>query len=765
MRKHYLFWMILLLPFFKLDAQTYCTPATGGTSTNNYLKNAIFSDQGAFYYDANSYQTYVNNSATHTVTSYPGGTVKVHLEFAGSTKALVWVDWNSNGDFNDFYENPIGVSSYAIVDDQFFIPPTQAPGIYRIRVQTGTSLSGTPNPCGPNTNGNGNFVDFSLKVDPTPTCYVPTTVTAANITNAAATISWDAPTTAPNNGYEYYYSSSNTTPDNTTAASGTSTATSASIGGLSSFTTYYYYVRSVCGASKSAWSLRGIFKTQCDPQTAMFEDFESVLTGVTTADCWDKIVLGTGYQTVSSGSGVNNTKAMNQSANGPANTVIAVLPRFSNINAGTNWLRFKAKVSSGTGLTEIGYVTNDADAASFVNIQSINITNTIYEGYEYTVVIPNTVPANARLAIRNGGTTTVTLYFDNVYWEPKATCLVPTNLALSNVTSATVDMTWTAPTAVPAMGYDIYYSTNNTPPTATTTPNLIGITANPYTLQGLNSATTYYIWIRSRCSATDQSMWTNIASFLTLCAPKTSLSENFDTYNTGLLTNAPCWGMIKTGIASVNINGNGAYSGTRHVLQRSISAGDIAIAVLPELSNINAGTHSLSFKAYCSVNTGKLEVGYLTNPTDAATFTLIQQLNITNTSYTPTTGSSDYSVVIPNTVPAGARLAIRNTYATSGSAQYFWDDLSWAPTVALGVSEISTKQDIVIYPNPFTDIITVSGDVELQSVVVYDLSGKIIKQLKGSEKTISLHDLTSGVYMVKLNMKNGNSKTIKAIKK
>ncbi|MEG1591557.1 fibronectin type III domain-containing protein [Chryseobacterium sp.] len=757
MRKHYLFWMILLLPFFKLDAQTYCTPATGGTSTNNYLKNAIFSDQGAFYYDANSYQTYVNNSATQTVTSYPGGTVKVHLEFAGSTKALVWVDWNSNGDFNDFYENPIGVSSYAIVDDQFFIPPTQAPGIYRIRVQTGTSLSGTPNPCGPNTNGNGNFVDFSLKIDAAISCFVPSTLAAANITNNSASISWDAPTTAPNNGYEYYYSSSNTIPDNTTAASGTSTTTSAPIGGLASFTTYYYYVRSVCGTSKSAWSLRGIFKTKCDPQTAMFEDFESVLTGVTTADCWDRIIAGTGSQTISTGSGVNNTKAMYQSANGPANTVIAVLPRFSNINAGTNWLRFKAKVNSGTGLTDIGYVTNDADAASFVNIQSINITNTIYDGYEYTVVVPNTVPANARLAIRNGGTTTVTLYFDNVYWEPKATCLVPTNLALSNVTSATVDMTWTVPTVAPAMGYDIYYSTNNTPPTATTTPNLIGITANPYTLQGLNSATTYYIWIRSRCSATDQSMWTNIASFLTLCAPKTNLLEGFEGYNTGLITNAPCWGKLTTGNGGVNINGTGAYAGTKHIMQRPLNSS--AMAILPELSNINAGTHSLTFRAYCSANTGVMKVGYVTNPTDITSFVLIQTLNITNTSYT---GASEYSVAIPTTVPSTAKLAI---YTDSGNLIYYYDDVSWAPTVVLGVSEISAKHDIVIYPNPFTDIITVSGDVELQSVVVYDLSGKIIKQLKGSEKTISLHDLTSGVYMVKLNMKNGNSKTIKAIKK
>jgi len=467
--------------------------------------------------------------------------------------------------------------------------------------------------------------------------------------------------------------------------------------------------------------------------------------------------MGNGSQSISAGNGVNSSKAMFQSANGVANTVIAVLPAFSNVNAGTHWLRFKAKVSSTAGVLDIGYVTNDTNAASFVNIQSINVSNTAFDGYEYTVIIPNTVPANARLAIKHGGVPAVNIYWDNVYWEPKATCFAPTNVILSNATSATVDVAWTASIPAPAMGYDIYYSTSNTPPTGTTVPNLTGITANSHTIQGLNSATTYYIWVRSRCSATNQSLWSNISSALTLCAPKTNLFENFDTYNTGLITNATCWGRLVTGIASVNINGTGAYSGTKHIMQRPLNAS--AMAILPELSNISAGTHSLTFRAYCSANTGVMKVGYVTNPTDIASFVLIQSLNITNTSYAT---ASEYSVEVPNTVPATARLAI---YTDSGNLSYYYDDISWAPTASLGVSEISTKQDVVIYPNPFTDIITISGDVELQSVVVYDLSGKMIKQLKGSEKTISLHGLTSGVYMVKLNMKNGNSKTIKAVKK
>jgi hypothetical protein len=160
-------------------------PTAGTSSQANYLKNAIFSDQGALYYTATAYQAYVDNSSSQIVTSYPGGTVNVHLDFAGSgTKSYVWIDWNADGDFDDFYENPLSPSAYSMVDDQFFIPPSQVPGIYRIRVQSGTSLPNPVNPCGPNNYGN--FVDLSLKIDPIPSCFVPTALTASNITNNAA---------------------------------------------------------------------------------------------------------------------------------------------------------------------------------------------------------------------------------------------------------------------------------------------------------------------------------------------------------------------------------------------------------------------------------------------------------------------------------------------------------------------------------------------------------------------------------------------------
>jgi hypothetical protein len=61
--------------------------------------------------------------------------------------------------------------------------------------------------------------DFRLET--TPSCVAPTTLTSGSITASGATVSWPAPTTAPANGYDIYYSTTNTAPTATTTPSAT----------------------------------------------------------------------------------------------------------------------------------------------------------------------------------------------------------------------------------------------------------------------------------------------------------------------------------------------------------------------------------------------------------------------------------------------------------------------------------------------------------------------------------------------------------------
>ncbi|ASW75967.2 T9SS C-terminal target domain-containing protein [Chryseobacterium piperi] len=93
------------------------------------------------------------------------------------------------------------------------------------------------------------------------------------------------------------------------------------------------------------------------------------------------------------------------------------------------------------------------------------------------------------------------------------TCLSPSAPVVSAVTATTATLGWTAPTPAPGVGYEYYFSTTNTPPTAATTGTAatgISATATP-----LLPNTTYYWWVRSVCSATDKSIWIAGSNFTT----------------------------------------------------------------------------------------------------------------------------------------------------------------------------------------------------------------------------------------------------------
>ncbi|MBB6369341.1 fibronectin type III domain-containing protein [Chryseobacterium shigense] len=104
------------------------------------------------------------------------------------------------------------------------------------------------------------------------------------------------------------------------------------------------------------------------------------------------------------------------------------------------------------------------------------------------------------------------IYIDNVNIS-NVTCLMPDTVTVGTTTATTESVSWTIGT--PAPTYDIYYSTTNTAPTSGSTPNVTGATGTTYTLTNLAPLTTYYVWVRSHCSTTDQSIWIPGPSFTT----------------------------------------------------------------------------------------------------------------------------------------------------------------------------------------------------------------------------------------------------------
>ena len=92
---------------------------------------------------------------------------------------------------------------------------------------------------------------------------------------------------------------------------------------------------------------------------------------------------------------------------------------------------------------------------------------------------------------------------------------------------------------------------------------------------------------------------------------------------------------------------------------------------------------------------------------------------------------------------------------------------SWiATTNSLAVSEInSNNSSIVIYPNPAQHHVTISSTKNIDSIEIFDVSGKqlIAKHINENETTVDISNLSIGIYFVKVQNELG-IKTEKLVK-
>lgn len=99
------------------------------------------------------------------------------------------------------------------------------------------------------------------------------------------------------------------------------------------------------------------------------------------------------------------------------------------------------------------------------------------------------------------------------------------------------------------------------------------------------------------------------------------------------------------------------------------------------------------------------------------------------------------------------RFDVISNYGDPGNLVAF-AEVAFSGTVVLNVSDAIFSDAISLYPNPATDVIRIqnSSNIELQGVHVYDMNGRMVKEIQvidnSREQTINVSALSSGVYMV-----------------
>lgn len=108
------------------------------------------------------------------------------------------------------------------------------------------------------------------------------------------------------------------------------------------------------------------------------------------------------------------------------------------------------------------------------------------------------------------------------------TCLEPSGLSASAITTNSADLEWTENGT--ATTWDIEWGTASFTPTGT--PTIVGTTSNPYPLTSLTTGTSYDFYVRADCGVDGFSTWAGPYNFTTPLLVSPPLIEGFTTTST-----------------------------------------------------------------------------------------------------------------------------------------------------------------------------------------------------------------------------------------
>ncbi|MCR4966084.1 MAG: fibronectin type III domain-containing protein [Bacteroidales bacterium] len=515
------------------------------------------------------------------------------------------------------------------------------------------------------------YVD-DIVLDYAPDCFPPQQVTVSNILSTSATVSWASPSSITS--WELVYGPAGF--DMTTAQVLTLGDLSYDLTGLDPNTDYEVYVRANCSDGNTAWS-EVSFSTSCTPVTTLpfTEDFDTYGTGTTAfPDCWTKITNNSNYPYIYSttaSTGLTLPGALYFYSTSATKYEYAVMPEIdADLSSLQLSLAFKAAMT-GVHHLDVGIMTDANDTSTFELIETIEPRTDVWNGF--TVPLTSYTGTGKFIAFRIQGVTTC--YVDHVTVDYAPGCVMPHNLVVDSATTTTADVSWTPGHSetewIVSVGPVGYF------------PNTSGVTmtvSTPYcTLTGLDPATSYDFYVKSLCSATETSDWSNVATFTTECEMIDSLpyTETFDDYGTGSGSFPTCWDRYTTYITSTQYPyiSTTHYSGVGALYFYSTST-SYTLATAPNIDpSININDLRVSFRMYKTSAAYEMKVGVMTDITDISTFTEIATISPSATSTW-----EEFDIDLSTYTGAGRMIAFVSQRGTTNS--FYLDDvmIQYIPT-------------------------------------------------------------------------------------
>ena len=260
------------------------------------------------------------------------------------------------------------------------------------------------------------------------------------------------------------------------------------------------------------------------------------------------------------------------------------------------------------------------------------------------------------------------------------TCPMPTYLTVSDVTNESATISWHS--NLTSNGYELVIV-----PEGSTLNNETSITLSDtfYVANQLTPNTNYTVYLRADCGG-DNSNW-NMQTFKTLCSPTTQLPYvmNMDGFGTGSGTIPDCSEVgIGTGYTSYPyLSSSYHHSGNAALYFYSYTPNSSMIRF--QGLDLTANTESLIMSAWLyktSAGYGRMDFGYMTDPTDFNTFVLVKS---TYASDFNTSQWTEFKFALPESV--NGQIIYPTLYAPYAPGSY--SDYVYVDDVTIEVGQTS----------------------------------------------------------------------------
>lgn len=485
--------------------------------------------------------------------------------------------------------------------------------VVRIDMATHTFSTHTSGVSATNAAG-ANFQEgrwYEMAPDP-DLCLRPSGVTASDITETEATLSWLPSANAI--AYAVTYNGVTEETDETEIT----------LSDLSASTRYNVQVRSICGDGDTSAAVLFSFATACANITELpwvdnYDDETDFSTLPYVRDCYDFIYNGNyPYCNQNNHYGSTGHCMIMMASSGAAPHII--LPPFEE-ELSNLYLTFHAKSysSSTTGTMQVGYMTDPTNPSTFVLVQNYTLGSdwgtTLYEA-----LFPE--EAEGRIAMRIVPSSSNGAYIDDVTVQLRPECMHPISVSVTGTSETTLGLSISDPQE--DVSYRIYYSNG-------TAIDSVDSDEKTLTLEDLQPSSTYYIFVAALCGDAITSTVSAVAN--TACGAISALpwTDGFeDVASTSAVLERNCYefigsyttpGSSTSGYPTGNARGaNGSQLNYYWYTYTGGSYPTLNIMVLPPFE-ADLGTLALSFYARSTTTNGcNIEAGYMTNPADSTSF-------------------------------------------------------------------------------------------------------------------------------------------------